>query len=292
MPRLKASLTYAINTKGLSMACAVVIPIYKNSLSENERISLFWTLNNLASHEIYVICPQNLYTFFSLNLSPIKAKIKPFPDYFFKSVSGYNRLLKSKNFYSSFLQYKYILIAQLDCLVLRDELDHWCDLGYSYIGAPWFEGDANPAPGANFIGVGNGGFSLRHVDHHIRVLSSFRYLPYKFPRKNAHNYILKAAKYAKHEVIFAFSKPPLMCSANEDAFWGMAVPPEYDYFRIPSPHEALSFSFEVNPRRMYEITCHKLPFGCHAWDKYDKSFWMEILPNNFFTAPKAMQFLI
>jgi two-component system phosphate regulon sensor histidine kinase PhoR len=39
------------------------------------------------------------------------------------SIEGYNRLLISSRFYRAFANYKFILIAQLDALVIKDELE-------------------------------------------------------------------------------------------------------------------------------------------------------------------------
>jgi hypothetical protein len=43
---------------------------------------------------------------------------------------------------------------------------------------------------------------------------------------------------------------------------------------------ALRFAFEANPRICYEMNNYEIPFGCHAWEKYDKEFWLPyLLPN-------------
>jgi hypothetical protein len=47
------------------------------------------------------------------------------------------------------------------------------------------------------------------------------------------------------------------------------------FFRRPKAKEALHFAFEMEPRKAYKMTNHKLPFGVHAWEKYDAEFWKE-----------------
>ena len=47
---------------------------------------------------------------------------------------------------------------------------------------------------------------------------------------------------------------------------------------MPAPERALDFAFEVAPRRMLELNGHRLPFGCHAWERCDRAFWAEQLP--------------
>ena len=35
----------------------------------------------------------------------------------------------------------------------------------------------------------------------------------------------------------------------------------------------LKFAFEAHPRYCFEKNMNKLPFGAHAWDKWDSDFW-------------------
>lgn len=47
----------------------------------------------------------------------------------------------------------------------------------------------------------------------------------------------------------------------------------------PSPREALFFALERFPKELYAII-QRLPFGCHAWRKYEyESFWREVIGN-------------
>ena len=77
----------------------------------------------------------------------------------------------SSVFYQEFEQYQYVLIAQTDSLVFSDDLNIWAEKGYSYIGAPWFEGYTQPTQPLRLTAVGNGGFSLRNVQDFLRVLN-------------------------------------------------------------------------------------------------------------------------
>ncbi len=273
------------------MKCAVVIPAYKASLTPNERISLYWTIKKLCKNSIYIVCPKKLRHQLQALFEGLCLGFQVFPDAFFSSIAGYNRLLKSKVFYLAFKGYDYMLIAQLDSLVLSDDIEYWCGLGYSYLGAPWFEGGACPSPGASLIAVGNGGLSLRHIGHHIKTLSFPRYLPYRAYRNNEQNRISKVLKFVKYEILYASSFPPFIFPGNEDFFWGLVVSSACDFFVVPSPLDALRFSFEVDPRKMFKLSQYNLPFGCHAWDRYDIHFWKEILPSQIFTAPDDDSFL-
>ncbi len=60
---------------------------------------------------------------------------------------------------------------------------------------------------------------------------------------------------------------------HEDIFWAFEAPKMATNFRIPEPREALDFSFEMAPRYCFNVNSGRLPFGCHAWPKYDREFW-------------------
>ena len=92
---------------------------------------------------------------------------------FFGSTAATNRLMLSREFYGTFSHYSYILIYQLDALVLSDQLVQWCETGLDYVGAPWLKCEVTPW--VNEPAVGNGGFSLRKVPSFLEVLSSNKY---------------------------------------------------------------------------------------------------------------------
>ena len=64
---------------------------------------------------------------------------------------------------------------------------------------------------------------------------------------------------------------------HEDVFWSFEAPKFDANFKVATAEEALPFAFEVAPRWCFEKNGRRLPFGCHAWPKYDREFWMEIL---------------
>jgi hypothetical protein len=63
---------------------------------------------------------------------------------------------------------------------------------------------------------------------------------------------------------------------NEDLFWALEAPKFDPTFKVASAVEALPFAFEMAPRWCFEQNRGKLPFGCHAWARYDRAFWEEI----------------
>jgi len=92
--------------------------------------------------------------------------------------------------------------------------------------------------------IGNGGLSLRNINKSIKTLNFLSF-------------------FAKRWTI------------NEDLFWGMVAPTLYPFFKVPNKKDAFNFSFEREPRKLFELNGNRLPFGCHAWEKYDPDFWNE-----------------
>ena len=263
------------------MKIKVVIPIYSIDLSKYEYKSLNQACTVLSKYSLVFMKPT------SLDVSPILEKYpniqtEEFDDKFFKDTIGYNQLMMLPEFYSRFLDSDYILIYQLDAYVFRDELEAWCEKGYDYIGAPWFEKPIyryayarwwrtvrrswkkkkekvlteeeerqaqiiNSVVAARTVNpVGNGGFSLRKVRSHYNTTIEL---------KDKINFYIQN----KH------SRSPVF---NEDIFWAS----EPDCFSYPSMEEALKFSFDKYPRICYKKNGRQLPFGCHGWYK-KRTLW-------------------
>tara|TARA_B110000037_G_C16867071_1_gene402483 strand:- start:329 stop:544 length:216 start_codon:yes stop_codon:yes gene_type:complete len=63
-----------------------------------------------------------------------------------------------------------------------------------------------------------------------------------------------------------------MFGENEDHYWSFHAKHLDNLFTIPTAEEAVSFAFECNPKKMFELNNQELPFGIHAWEKYDLKF--------------------
>ena len=260
---------------------AVLVIVYQNRLSDLEKISLNQCMKVLKNYPIRLVKPA------SLDLSGWPAGIaslphENFPDKFFKDIGAYSRLLISSEFYKRFLQFEYILIYQLDAFVFKDSLQEWCSKGYDYVGAPWFENFSNDQPNAHLTGVGNGGFSLRNVKAHLRVLHSFSYLTP--PRENWQRRVLskpRGVQWLTETIGFFLDLwvrnntfwPLNSFRGFEDQFWGLIAARNFRWFKVAGIQEAMHFSIEMQPRRVYAMNHYQLPFGCHAWWKYDFGFW-------------------
>jgi len=214
----------------------------------------------LGHYDIVFLSPEYLSLIDIQGKYSIK-KIERFNKEFFLSTKTYNKLMLSGEFYARFSKYKYILIHQLDAFVFEDNLLGWCALNQDYIGAPWF-GETWPSevmkntpkplwakfPLFQWLCfkksnlVGNGGLSLRKVSSALRVLG-----------------ILK--------------KFVSTWGMNEDVFWSVYVPNVLPFFKVPDVATAARFSLELYPRFGFEMNGNVLPFGCHAWDKWDPEFW-------------------
>ncbi len=248
---------------------AIVVPLYKDKLTNIEKKSLNMLTHYLDKFDIYYITHCE-YEYINKG-----SKIIHFPKSYFKSTHSYSQLLMNKIFYSSFESYKYILIYQLDCLVFSKDLLKWCDLGYDYIGAPLFKKKNNPNSG--FSRVGNGGLSLRKVDSFLKVLSIqkppnwLKLLSTSLPDRPFWDIKKKMSVYkdVRHGIDW-YTKH---YSLNEDLFWSDRAKLFYPDFNIAPIEVGLKFAFEAHPRYCYKKNNFQLPFGAHAWGKWDKEFW-------------------
>ena len=227
----------------VAATCVVLIPIYKEMLTPMELASFQQVLQVLSLRKIALVAPKSLNVINYQKWANIE--IYRFEDQYFENIKGYNKLLTSVHFYKRFEAFDYLLIYQLDAWVFEDQLDLWTSKDYDYLGAPWLE---KPASKSGFnLGfllknkVGNGGFSLRKVSSFIRVLSKWQGFCH-------------------------------FLSKNEDFIFSIIIP-RLAQFKIPDAQIAIAFSFESNPAKAFQLNQGKLPFGCHAWEKFDRSFW-------------------
>lgn len=266
-----------------SLEQIIIIPIYRNELSEFERISLRQAGKVLGRYSFAFVTSKNVDTRVHeevLREYQVVPRKCLFAAASFGSIGAYNRLLIGKRFYQEFKRHKYMLILQLDAFVFRDELQSWCEKDYDYIGAPWIEGMHAASLYGQYVGVGNGGFSLRKIDSSLRALKSLSYLERPggvfgmFRRDFRIKPFRSFAGLIKRLTVVNNSFSVFNdFGYNEDDFWGRLMPRNFKWFKVPEPREALKFSMEVCPRKMFDDNDRKLPFGCHAWWKYDIDFW-------------------
>ena len=256
----------------------IVIPIYKENLSCAEISSLKQCVNIFTNRDIKLVCPRNLnVAVYEKIFTNVNFSLERFDDNNFYSLCAYSKMLLTPEFYMRFSEYDFMLIYQLDAWVFRDELDYWCNQGFSYIGAPWFVGDKLSAI------AGNGGFSLRNINDMIKILSNKQAIKYN-PREYADSYL----KSFDLKTIFNVAYNYLMHFFCEIPFWESTALNE-DYaivkyskkfmkeFKCAPPNIAMKFSFEVHPEILYKMNGYKLPFGCHGYLKYNPEFWEKFI---------------
>ena len=275
------------------MKIAIVIPVYKNP-DKWEMISLQQCCKVLGNYHMILVTPkhfdtneyQSLWTSYGLSLYEER-----FDDAYFADIQGYNRLLLSQEFYSRFQKHDYILIYQPDAYVFSDKLTEWCKKGYDYVGAPLIgKFEENEYYPEMPVRVGNGGFSLRRVQ---------AYMDYFEGKKNvftAKQIVDRISMWKKpYTRVFVWimmllgwrNKPFTVArnwKYNEDDFWSGVLDGTRYALSKPSPDEALGFAWERFPsaclaeRERERRREALLPFGCHAWRKYEyENFWKEII---------------
>lgn len=261
------------NSQSEKKSVAIAVPFYRERISRDEKLSLDYLNRCLSRYEKYIVAPNNLKAYIP------EWQVVRFKDENFLSTTTYSKLLLSPKFYKTFLNYKYILIYQLDCVVFSDQLEQWCQAGYDYIGAPLFRDKTDPSQG--FSRVGNGGFSLRRVQAFLDVLESDHIPPwttaFTTPLQDLQQFPIPYRWIKKLRVIRAARRGvgwyAHHYSLNEDLFWSDRAKLFSPGFKIAPVDVALRFAFEGHPRYCYQQNNCQLPFGAHAWAKWDRKFW-------------------
>lgn len=263
----------------------VVIPIHRNIPTKEEKISIKRCFDILGHYDIFFLCPEKMEINEYTKLTGEKSyHIKYIDSYWQSSLKCYNKMKVASVFYRLFEDYQYMLTYEPDAYVFKDELSFWCEKGFDYIGAPFFNqhNKIEKVPGKQITGVGNSGFSLRNIQKCIQVLTDFE--KYKriagfFDKIRAgfifrgfflFDTILPDRFLFKIRMVRAYLKKEY---THEDVFWAIFVPRLFPSYKVADSENALAFSFDANPSICFEMNGNKIPFGCHAWAKYDPNFW-------------------
>lgn len=264
---------------------AVVIIVYKPSVSGLELLCLRQAATVLRAHPFVLVTPPELETAFYAQELPAGMRVIRLPEAYFAGIAGHNRLLVAPEFYQALLEWDCVLLHHLDAWVFRDELTAWCRRGYDYIGSPLY---SIRSPQDERVYVGNGGLPLRRPAAFLRVLGQrglvFRpvwlrqmagYFWQHGPRWRVLLQVPKLCGYAN-------TYPYLLRRVrsgrlNEDVFWSSLRDDEvYHGLRIPTVATAAQFSLEQRPAEFVAMNGGRLPFGCHAWHKPEVyPFWRQ-----------------
>lgn len=255
----------------------ILIPTHRPYLTEDDKISLTHHKKYLNKYAAYFVIPKKISSDAFLRLG---YKVKKVDNNFFGTLRRANEALLNKKFYEYFKDYDFMLIYQLDVLVFSKNLESWVNSGYDFIGAPWFRsiaGYLSSKKGYPSSG-NNGGFSLRNIKKAIKIIELVNKSAKRRTRSSLLRklWLLKAFLTGKSHHIW-LNAPADNYPFNEDGFWSYEAP-KYDATYKVAPFEiSLKFSFERFPRKCFQLNNRKLPFGCHAWKKYDKDFWKPYL---------------
>lgn len=257
----------------MKKSVVVVLPVYQKEFNKDELISLKVLRKRLyGKYEICIITHEGLVDTINKNKLFNGYKIKTFDNKFF-TYQGYNKLLKSSFFYSAFKEFDYMLIYQTDCLVFGSSAGYWIDKNYDYVGSPWIQEKKGKL---SFDNSGNGGLSLRKIKTFIEITKKSKYLKWKLFLflKN----ILPSIFVLLHKLFISRDYPRYHIGCrNEDIFFSHVSKQIFSNFRKAEIKDAISFSFEKYPEFCFKENDNKLPFGCHAWQKYNKSFWEKFI---------------
>lgn len=257
---------------------AVVVPLStRPALTADEQISLQHVLEYLRRYDKFLVAPPGrAFTHDAF-------QIKPFPKKFFGSAAAHARLVTTPSFYEAFADYRYILLYHLDSLVLSDQLESWCQTDLDYVGPPWI--NCPDSPWVTNERVGNSGFTLMKIQSFLKVLYSttpsvdpHQYWQDHYASKPRHiRYLNLPKKFLKRLPVFNSSQWHmyrwLQGNSAADIFWSDEARRYYPDFKIADVATGLRFAFEVSPRLCFERNHRQLPFGCHAWARYDRAFW-------------------
>ena len=256
----------------------VAIPLYRESMSENEELSFRHDTSVLGkAHPVAAFAPEGMDVSLYTGIFP-QLIVERFPAHCFRSVKDYSRLLLSEEFYERFSSYEWLLVCQLDAWAFRDELPDWCRKDYDFICAPipatWEPDREGRIP----VIVGNGGFSLRRISAFLKVLREGD-AP-MFSRQRLRGYV---SHHLRRGHFFRAFVPLLRLAgignsrrrcldilrkqgACEDmAFSAIA---ETGGLRVPSAAEAARFALDGEYLDMFwEPGKSEVPVGLHAWHR-------------------------
>lgn len=224
---------------------AFVIITHKNILNEFEVISLKSILEVFGEkRDIFVAMPKSVDEKYYTTLG---VKAVKFDDIWFSSYRKYNELCLQKVFYDKFIDYRYILLYQLDGFVFYDNIDYFCNLEYDYIAAPWKYGNFWYRSQYETVWyVGCGGVSLRKVSSFLEFITDEE--------------VKKQAKYEQEDMVISSAGNKL---------------------KIAPVNIAEQFCISEYFDESYE----KLPMMLHWFDHMDNQFFREEIVKRGYNLP-------
>ncbi|MEK6788301.1 MAG: DUF5672 family protein [Pseudomonadota bacterium] len=255
----------------------VIVPVHKEIPLPLERVSLSRCADVLGAYKIILVAPKGLSLDIYSEILPMASCLR-IDEKFMANISAYNSMMISPVIVSQLDSYSHMLVHEPDAIVFRDDLYYWCWQPLDYIGAPWFEGYDNAKFDAKIIGIGNSGFSLHNLDALRRITSSkHRWYPFKEILSDIIQGFKGDLRRLQKGLKAIGSAGQLrgawkIYDGNCDLYWSNIVPKVDSKYRVAIISDALNFSWEALPSRCMELNSNKLPFGMHAWARYDIDF--------------------
>lgn len=277
------------NVPAPSKKVAVMVPLPSAELAPEEQVSMRQLRKHLDGYDKFLLVPEGLEVAMD-GFGVIELDRRHFG-----SAANHNRMLYRTDFWEIFSDYEYVLMYHLDALVFSDRLLEWCGKDLDYIGAPFLK--SVHTPWVETERVGNGGFALYRVGAVLRVLwGRYRDQPGKYWEDRLWKWIefrqrlLRPLRAAVPGWLRGRATAPLQkrlrqmdhIEVNErgnDLFWSDEAGRYLPGFTVGSLEQGLDFAFETEPRRSLVLNGGRMPFGCHAWARYDRAFWEEYLAN-------------
>lgn len=255
-------------------AIVVCIPYYKKyeNFSEFERSLLLNNIRIFQNYTIVFLTPYWLIVDVVNIINKLRdgeenpdLRITPVGNKRLRSVITYDQFLKSLKFYDLFNGYDYVCICQLDAWVFSDNLVESAAGGYPILAAPWLSDEKDGEQ--IFLGVGNGGYSLRKVKLVRKVLSRrfmrvdskvFRLWINKILLPDTRGVVGKLVEKRFKVLILRlianceFLHYALIASIllQEDLYLSLLMYSSIYRDKMPSLYEATSFSVEKYPRQL------------------------------------------
>lgn len=270
-------------------SCVAIVPVYRSPGDAFERMSFKATCSKYrykVTDALYVI------TYDGMDLSEyeeiasscgVSFEVSYFPKEYFQGIHGYNLMMLGPAIYRRFEEFEYMLICQLDAMILGNDLQRWTEEGYDYIGGPI------SAPGCrhtvHFATVGNGGFCLRKISAMLKALGEEGPLTLKemLKMKRPSNpkftptkrllYTLMVCASGRSSRLRGFISHWVM----EDMYFSFALQGSPWQLRVPSPIEASRFALDLDPDFWYRENGNVIPFGAHKFGEYYDGFYKNII---------------
>lgn len=256
----------------------LVTPFHKSNLNNYEKICLERIKKYFPHIDKYLI------TFKENNIDESSSSL--FEDFYrvnfdknwFKSIATYNKFSCSLEFYKQFHKYEYMLMCHLDAYVISNNIEKFLDMELSYIGAPTAKKNIFDRSRKKLNKVKyfcNGGFSLRKIDHFIKVLNSSN-LRFPFNKFT----ILEISKSGIFKFLILYFKTLFHSKTtkgiyfsnnlyvHEDTFWSYFATLFLKEYKLPRKEDCLKFAFDGDPYFYYKKNNYNLPVALHGYHNY------------------------